>query len=179
LVTAARKLVHRQGVARATLAEIAHSADVPVGNVYYYFKTKDEIISAVVDAHADQLRAVFAELERHHRAPADRLTAFVGLQADWAGSSPPQYGCPYGTLSTELAKQTDAPDPLAAALMQLQLDWVEQQFRAMGRPDPRDLAVQLLASWQGGAVLTSALGQSELMADQARRIQEWIADLNA
>ena len=55
-----------------------------------------------------------------------------------------------------MAKQTDAPDPLAAALMQLQLDWVEQQFRAMGRPDPRDLAVQLLASWQGGAVLTSA-----------------------
>jgi TetR/AcrR family transcriptional regulator, transcriptional repressor for nem operon len=179
LVSAARELVHRQGVARTTLAEIAHAADVPVGNVYYYFKTKDEIIGEVVGAHADQLGAAFAELERRHRAPADRLIAFVGMQADWAGSTPPRYGCPYGTLSTELAKQTDAPDLLPATLMQLQLDWVEQQFRALGRPDPHDLAVQLLAAWQGGAVLASALGQSELMADQARRIQEWIADLDA
>ena len=178
LVTAARELVHRQGIASTTLADIAHAAAVPVGNVYYYFKTKDEIISAVVGAHADGLRAAFAELERHHPAPADRLAAFVALQADWASSAPPQYGCPYGTLSSELAKQTATPDPLAATLMQLQLDWVEQQFRAMGQPNPRDLAVQLLAAWQGCAVLTSALGQSELMADQAQRLQQWVTDLD-
>jgi TetR/AcrR family transcriptional regulator, transcriptional repressor for nem operon len=178
LVAAARELVHRQGIARTTLADIAHAAAVPVGNVYYYFKTKDEIISAVVDAHADGLRAAFAELERHHPAPADRLAAFVALQADWAGSAPPQYGCPYGTLSSELAKQTAAPDPLAATLLQLQLDWVEQQFRAMGLPNPGDLAVQLLAAWQGCAVLAGALGQSELMADQARRLQKWVTDLD-
>lgn len=177
LVTAARELVHRQGVARTTLAEIAHAADVPVGNVYYYFKTKDEILAAVVEAHADQLRAVFADLERRYGGPAARLTAFVGLQADWAAATSPRYACPYGSLSTELAKHADAADPLAAVLMQLQVDWVEQQFRALGRHDPRDLAVQLLAAWQGGAVLASALGQSGLMADQARRIQEWIANL--
>jgi AcrR family transcriptional regulator len=178
LVTAARELVHRRGIAGTTLADIAHAADVPVGNVYYYFKTKDEIINAVVGAHADDLRTAFAELE-HHPAPADRLAAFVALQADWASSAPPQYGCPYGTLSTELAKQTATPDPLAATLMQLQLDWVEQQFRASGQPNPRDLAVQLLAAWQGCAVLTSALGQSELMADQAQRLQEWITGLDS
>jgi TetR/AcrR family transcriptional regulator, transcriptional repressor for nem operon len=81
LVTAARELVHRQGIASTTLADIAHAAAVPVGNVYYYFKTKDEIISAVVVAHADGLRAAFAELERHHPAPADRLVAFVAHTA--------------------------------------------------------------------------------------------------
>jgi TetR/AcrR family transcriptional regulator, transcriptional repressor for nem operon len=177
LVTAARDLVHRQGIARTTLAEIADAADVPVGNVYYYFKTKDEIVSAVVGAHSDQLRAAFAELERDHTAPADRLVAFVDLQAGWAGAAPPQYGCPYGTLSTELAKQPE-PDPLTATLLELQLDWLEEQFRAMGRPDPRDLAVQLLVAWQGSAVLTSALGQPELMATEAQRLREWITDLD-
>jgi hypothetical protein len=47
----------------------------------------------------------------------------------------------------------------------------------MGRPDPRDLAVQLLVAWQGSAVLTSPLGQLDLMATQARRLREWITDL--
>jgi TetR/AcrR family transcriptional repressor of nem operon len=174
LVTAARELVHRQGVARTTLADIAHAADVPPGNVYYYFKTKDEIVAAVVATHVDRLVDAFAELERSHPDPAARLVAFVGLEADWAAAAPPEQGCPYGTISTELARQADAPAGLAATLLQLQLDWVEQQFRATGRAGPRDLALRLLAAWQGGAVLTSALGDPAVMADQARRIQEWI-----
>ena len=41
LVAAACLVLHEQGVERTTLADIAQAADVPVGNVYYYFKTKD------------------------------------------------------------------------------------------------------------------------------------------
>ena len=48
----------------------------------------------------------------------------------------------------------------------------------MGRRDAPDLAVELLASYQGSAVLTNALGQPELMARQARRLEKWIAALN-
>ena len=54
-----------------------------------------------------------------------------------------QYGCPYGTLSPELAKRAEGSDPLATPLMQVLLDWAEQKFRAMGRPDAPDLAVEL------------------------------------
>ncbi|MBO0730160.1 MAG: helix-turn-helix transcriptional regulator, partial [Acidimicrobiaceae bacterium] len=44
LVAAARDVCHRQGVEKTTLADIAEAADVPVGNVYYYFKTKDDLV---------------------------------------------------------------------------------------------------------------------------------------
>ena len=178
LVAAARDLVYFQGVARTTLADIAQAADVPVGNVYYYFKTKDDIIGAVVQAHVQQLESTLDELERRHRSPKARLKAFVRLLAERADSTPAQYGCPYGTLSSELAKRADGPDPLATPLMQLQLDWAERQFRGMGRGDARDLAVELVASYQGSAVLTGALGQPELMARQARRLQRWIEALD-
>lgn len=63
--------------------------------------------------------------------------------------------------------------------MQIPLDWAEHQFRAMGRRDAHDLAVELVASYQGSAVLTSAFGQPELMARQARRLQGWIQALHA
>ena len=50
LIAAAAELLHQQGVERTTLADIAKAADVPVGNVYYYFKTKDDVIAAVIEA---------------------------------------------------------------------------------------------------------------------------------
>jgi TetR/AcrR family transcriptional repressor of nem operon len=39
LVAAATKMLHEQGVEKTTLADTAAAADVPLGNVYYYFKT--------------------------------------------------------------------------------------------------------------------------------------------
>jgi TetR/AcrR family transcriptional regulator, transcriptional repressor for nem operon len=178
LVAAASELVYRQGVARTTLADIAHAADVPLGNVYYYFKTKDDIIAAVVQAHGERLESTLTELEQRHRSPRARLKALVGVLAERADETA-RYGCPYGTLSSELVKGAEAPDPLATPLMQIPLDWAEQQFRALRRRDAHDLAVELVAAYQGSAVLASTLGQPELMARQARRLQRWIEALPA
>jgi AcrR family transcriptional regulator len=177
LVAAARELVYRQGVARTTLADIAKEADVPVGNVYYYFKTKDDIIGAVLQDHADQLESTLAELEHRHRSPKARLKAHMDLLAERAESTA-NYGCPYGTLSSELAKQADGSDPLVAPLMRIQLEWAERQFRAMGRRDAPDLAVELVASYEGSTILSNALGKPELMARQARRLKRWIEALH-
>ena len=55
LVTAAVQLLHQQGIERTTLADIAKAADVPPGNVYYYFKTRDELVRAVIAARAARL----------------------------------------------------------------------------------------------------------------------------
>ena len=84
------------------------------------------------------------------------------------------HGCPYGTLCTELAKQSGQSNPLTAPLMQTLLDWTEQQFHAMGRRDAHDLALELVIAYQGSAVLTNALAQPELMAREARRLEKWI-----
>ena len=177
LIDAARELVYRQGVARTTLADIAQAADVPVGNMYYYFKTKDDIVAAVVQTQVDQIESTLAALERRHRSPKARLKGLVRFLAEQANSIA-HYGCPHGTLSSDLAKQAAGSDVLAAPLMQIPLDWAEQQFSSMGRRDAHDLAVELFASYQGSAVLTNALGQPELMARQARRLEKWIEAFN-
>ncbi len=177
-MAAACELVYRRGVARTTLADIAEAADVPVGNVYYYFKTKDDIIAAVVQARAHQIESTLAALESRHSSPKARLKALIRFLAEQADSIA-NYGCPHGTLSLELAKQTAGSGPLAAPLMQIPLEWAEHQFRAMGRRDAHDLAVELLVSYQGSAVLTGALAEPELMTRQARRLERWIDALRA
>src|SRR6516164_2809768 len=77
LIEAAVRLVYEQGIERTTLADIAQAADVPAGNVYYYFKTKDEVIAAVIEAHVRQIRTTLAFIDTRHRSPKSRLKAFV------------------------------------------------------------------------------------------------------
>jgi TetR/AcrR family transcriptional regulator, transcriptional repressor for nem operon len=176
VVAAARDLVYQRGVERTTLADIAQAAGVRVGNVYYYFRTKDELLAAVVLVRVDQLDADFAALERGHRSPRARLKALVRVIAEQRGALA-QSGCPFGTLGSELAKRADGVDPLAARLAETLLGWVERQFRAMGRRDAPDLAVELVAAYQGCAVLTHTLGRPELLARHARRLERWIDTL--
>jgi TetR/AcrR family transcriptional repressor of nem operon len=175
LVEGARRVLHEQGVEATTLADIAAAADVPVGNVYYYFKTKDELIEAAVDAHADHIQATLAQFDRH-RTPKARLTAMAMSWPEMADEVA-RFGCPHGTLCQELAKRDDGLDRRAAKLMALAIDWAEEQFRAMGRRDGRDLAVGLIAAIQGTALLTNSLRDPEIMVRQAHRLARWIDDV--
>ena len=175
LVEGARRVLHEQGVEATTIADIAAAADVPVGNVYYYFKTKHDLIATVIDAHADHIQTVLAEFERH-RTPRARLKA---LPLSWPemAEQVARYGCQHGTLCQELAKRDDGLDRRAAKLMALTVDWAEEQFRLMGTPDARDLAIGLIASIQGTSLLTSSFRDPEIMVRQADRLARWIDEL--
>jgi AcrR family transcriptional regulator len=175
LVEGARRVFHRQGVQATTLADIAEAADVPIGNVYYYFKTKDELVEAAIDAHADEIQTRLGRFERH-RSPAARLKALADSWTEIADEVA-RYGCPLGTLCQELAKRNDGLDLGAAKLMTLVVDWADQQFRLMGRRDAHDLAVALVASVQGTALLTSSLNDPAIMTRQTEMLGRWIDQL--
>src|ERR1700739_3512059 len=117
LIAAACDLFHRQGIAGTTLAHIAEAADVPLGNVYYYFKTKDDIVAAVVEARTEEIRSATAALQRRHGSPKARLKALVRLLPD-SRDRIADHGCPLGPLCTELANQSGQSPSLTAPLMQ-------------------------------------------------------------
>jgi TetR/AcrR family transcriptional regulator, transcriptional repressor for nem operon len=175
LVDGAREVIHRQGVENTTIADIALAAKVPVGNVYYYFKTKDELVAAAIHRHAQDAHAVLQSLERH-RTPQARLKALVRelmSQRELISA----HGCPVGSLCSERDKRTNGLDHTCAELLRLPVDWAEQQFRSMGRRDARDLAVALIASYQGIALLTNTFRDPELMSREGRRLERWIDSL--
>jgi TetR/AcrR family transcriptional regulator, transcriptional repressor for nem operon len=175
LVAGARQLIHHQGVEKTTIAEIAEAASVPVGNVYYYFKTKDELVEAAIASHALDIRALLELLERQ-RSPKARLKALVrALTAQ--SELVAEYGCPLGSLCSELDKRTDDLDPPCSELLRLPLDWAEQQFDSLGRRDARDLAVALIAAYQGIALLTNTFREPDMMIREARRLERWIDSL--
>ena len=175
LVAGAREVIHQQGVEKTTIADIAQAARIPVGNVYYYYKTKDELVAAAIDSHARDVRAMLDSLERH-RTPQARLKALVRALTDQRDLAA-RYGCPLGSLCSELDKRTDGLDRACAQLLQAPIEWAEQQFTALGRRDARDLAVALIASYQGIALLTNTFRDPELMIREGRRLERWIDSL--
>ena len=146
-----------------------------MGNIYYYFKTKDELVGAVIDAYSSDLRARLSSLDRH-RTPKARLKGLIRGLADQREVAA-QFGCPMGTLCSELDKRHDDLEGAAAELLTLSVDWAEQQFRSMGRDDARDLAVALVAAYQGISLLTNTLQDPELMVREGRRLDRWIDSL--
>jgi TetR/AcrR family transcriptional regulator, transcriptional repressor for nem operon len=176
LIAAALQLLHEQGIERTTLADIAKAADVPAGNVYYYFKTKDEVIGAVIDARVQQIKTTLAAIEARHRSPKSRLKAFVReftAQSELVA----RFGCPLGSLCSELDKRVTEPGLPAADLMRLPIEWAEQQFRSLGRPDARDCAFDLLAAYEGSALLANTMRDPKVLSGAARRIDRWIDTL--
>jgi TetR/AcrR family transcriptional regulator, transcriptional repressor for nem operon len=172
-MAAAAQVLHRQGVERTTIADIADAADVPVGNVYYYFKTKDELVLAALAEHSGHLAELTAELDKLPD-PLERLTALVAL---WVGQRDlaARYGCPTGTLAAELDKRTEGGIDLEAGkVIRSLLNWVEHQFHELGLPNPDDLAITLIGAYQGMSLLANALRDPEIMAREGARLTRWL-----
>ena len=175
LVAAAAQLLLDQGIERTTLADIAAAANVPLGNVYYYFKTKDDVVAAVVASRIGQAQATLHEIEAKHRTPKARLKALV-RQFTSHGDQIAETGCPMGTLCSELGKRSEV-DLSQGELMKIPLDWAEHEFRLLGRADARGLAEQLMAVYEGSALLANVLHDPSILRGASRRLLAWIDSL--
>jgi TetR/AcrR family transcriptional repressor of nem operon len=70
LIAAAAETFYAAGVEKTTLADIAAAAGIPLGNVYYYFKTKDALVQAVVEAHLTEASTMLAAIDDAYPGPA-------------------------------------------------------------------------------------------------------------
>lgn len=177
LVQAAMRVFYQQGIEKTTIAEIAREADVPVGNVYYYFKTKDQFVAAVIELHAQVLTGAVAEIAELP-GPAERLKAMVRSWVDQREMAA-RYGCPFGSLAAELDKREDAFRGEPARVMGLLVDWARTQFAELGRTDAAELAIAFVAAYQGISLLTNTFRDPELMVTEGARLERWIDDLGA
>src|SRR5260370_8441591 len=76
LIEAAKLMFYQQGVTGTTLADIAQQAQVPLGNIYYHFRTKEALVEAVIQAHLQELQSLFAQLDRQPD-PRQRLLGLL------------------------------------------------------------------------------------------------------
>jgi len=174
IVDAADQLFYRQGFEHTSFAHIADAVRISRGNFYYHFKSKDDILDAVIQARLSKTQAMLDEWEASGKQPADRIRSFVHIlirnKADIQ-----RYGCPVGTLNAELAKLEHVSKDEATALFAMFRRWLRRQFELMGRGSESDaLAMHLLARSQGVAALANAFHDEKFIRHEVREVCEWL-----
>ena len=79
IVEAADDLFYRQGYEYTSFSDIADAVQISRGNFYYHFKTKDEILDAVINARLANTRKMLERWEIEGTKPADRIRSFIHI----------------------------------------------------------------------------------------------------
>jgi TetR/AcrR family transcriptional regulator, transcriptional repressor for nem operon len=174
IVDAADDLFYRQGFEHTSFSDIAAVVKISRGNFYHHFKSKDEILDAVIDRRLADTDGMLAEWERVSDDPADRIRSFVHIlvtnRADIM-----RYGCPVGTLCSELSKLDHASRAEANQLFARFRTWLGCQFRLLGRDDDADtLALHVLAWSQGVATLAQAFHDMAFVEREVAQLCAWL-----
>lgn len=172
LVKAAAEQFHRHGVSATALAEVARAAAVPPGNMFYYFRTKESLARAVVDALVERVDAMLAEIDGCTSAPSER----VGMLLDRAAGRGEAYaalGCPLAGIARDLRQLNDDPE-LAARPLQRLTSWVETQLSQAGDLAAKGHALFVVAALQGAFVLAHAAADPSIVAEVRRCLDEWL-----
>ncbi|WP_431236020.1 TetR/AcrR family transcriptional regulator (plasmid) [Mycolicibacterium psychrotolerans] len=175
IVEAADRLFYEYGFESTSFASIAAAVGISRGNFYYHFKTKDEILNAVINARLAATRAMLAEWASSSGDPLVRVMRFVEIvltnEADIE-----LHGCPVGTLSGELAK-LDHPARLeAVGLFETFREWLGAQFNLLGRDDADDLALHVLMFSQGTATLSNVFRDRDWVRREVGRFEQRLID---
>lgn len=176
LLNAAEKTTYRYGFGNTSIADIAKEARLPLGNVYYYFKTKAEISEAIIDLRVSRFRKLLQEFDQVD-SPKERLCNFVQVKiknreelATW--------GCPVGGLCSELRKLDRDVADKSQVLFGMALAWMQAQFQQLGKgEDSLGLAVHLLSATQGVSLLAHTFHDPQMIVMEAERLQQWIRAL--
>jgi TetR/AcrR family transcriptional regulator, transcriptional repressor for nem operon len=176
LLQAAEKITYLYGFGSTSIADIAKAARIPLGNVYYYFKTKDEIGGAIVELRVSRFKKLLQDLD-NLGSPRQRLCEFVDIKIK--NSEPlARGGCPVGTLCSELQKYGGAAAKKSRFLFAEALAWMEKQFEALGQgADSRGLSVHLLSATQGVSLIAHTFHDAAMIEMEAQRLKEWIRAL--
>jgi AcrR family transcriptional regulator len=91
LLAAARELYAARGMDQTTIAEIAAHADIAIGSFYNYFRTKEELLDALLEAELTKQLELLQRRQAQVEDPAEKISVahrhlvrVAQSDADWA-----------------------------------------------------------------------------------------------
>lgn len=177
IVAAADQLFYQQGFEYTSFAQIADVVNISRGNFYHHFKTKDEIMAAVIELRLEKTSAMLDAWEAQGRNAEERIRCFIDMMVN-NRSKIKRYGCPVGTLCGELSKLDHSAKVDAAQLFTLFRSWLRKQFEKLNcRDDAEQLATHLLILSQGIATLASTFNDEKFIRREVTHLHEWLTRL--
>jgi len=177
LVESAALLFHRKGLSATSLADIAKQADIPIGNVYYYFKTKEDLAMAALAQRREQFSAAYFRLDEDVADPRQRLIEavdyFNALRDEYA-----RFGCPIGKIIGDASPENEGVVAAAAQVLEDFVSWAEHQFKSLGHgSDARKYATSLMSGIQGATIMAKSARNPDVISEEVSRLTQWLEAL--
>ncbi len=177
LIDSAALLFHQRGLQATSLADIAAKADIPIGNVYYYFKTKEELAMCALEKRRALMENAYAMIENSLPDPRDRLREIV-LIFDRVKDDYTCYGCPVGRLISEAQDMNHNITQAAVGIFDRFVEWAASQFKKLGYDtEAKAYATSIMSGIQGASILSKSRGNNEPLTDEIKRLTAWIDEL--
>lgn len=173
LLAAAANRFWQFGYGSTSLADIAGDAEVPLGNVYYYFRTKQDIARGIADIFVAETEAMLAEIAAAEPDPRRRVLALLRKLSE-SNASRVKHGCPIALAVRDF--KSGAPDASwrAAEAFDLLIGFIGRELQRSGARPSTALARArgIIVEWQGGIALSHALGDATVLAESFRRAEQ-------
>ena len=167
LIDAALYLFWLKGYAATGVAEILDRADVRSGSFYYFFKTKESLLLAVLERYVETLDVyvtgpVFAEISD----PIERIFGILEFYRRNLIRTGCTYGCPIGRLALEIPEEQKKVHRLLADNFDGWTAAVESCLHDAQDRLPADLDLKALSQFvltvmEGGVMQARAHGSLE------------------
>jgi AcrR family transcriptional regulator len=152
LVDTATELFYRNGYHATGIDRIVAEAGVAKMTLYKHFRSKDELILAVLRRRDETFRNwLMGEVDRRGASPRERLLVLFDVLQEWFRKN--EYrGCMFINAGAEYGAPDSAIRAVACEHKRLLSTYVEQLAREAGATDPAELAAGLTLLVDGATV---------------------------
>lgn len=178
IIEIADRLFYQGGFEHTSFADIAEEVNISRGNFYHHFKTKDDILSAVISLRVERAKEVTRYWEEQFSNPVDRLKCFFSFFTV-NREKIKKYGCPMGTLSNEMAKLSHDFKNDSVKVHEVFKGWLSLQFEKLDfdQAISDSYAMHLLSQSQGISTIYNAFEDERFVDREIQHIHQWLEKL--
>ena len=176
IIIEADQLFYKRGFENTSFADVAKRVKISRGNFYHHFKSKDDILKAVIELRVENTQKLLRDWELNGKNPSERIQSFIHILI-MNLTKIKLYGCPVGTLTSELSKLGHSSKKEANKIFDLFREWLKKQFIDLGyKNDAQKFAMHVLARSQGIAVLANAYHDEAFVNYEVKLLVDWVKD---
>ena len=173
ILDSALELFREKGFEPTTMRDIAQKAEVATGAAYYYYPSKDAIVTDFYQRSCAEMQPQIEAALEHAKGLEARLRALIGVKLSFFTPN-------RGVLRSLLRNGADPRHPLspfspdAAAIREIDIAWFRRILTDCGLRIPRDLEPHLpgvLWFFQMGVIFFWVIDESPKQARTARLLE--------
>ncbi len=174
LVEVATNLFNKHGYNGVGIDRIIAESGIAKTTLYRHFKTKEDLIVAVLAKKDAEFRAALRQfVEAGGADPTQRLLLTFDFLEHWINDDE-FYGCPFMSASSEFNDKRSPVFQEARMHKKLVLAYFEELARAAEHPEPERLAIELNLLQEGAVAVAQITGDPTIARHARSTAQHWI-----